>query len=256
MTPVKTSAVVVSHGHATELETLLPALLPQVDELVVVANKPGSIGAIPSGVRVLQTGVERSFAANANHGFAETTGEYVVLANPDALPEPDAVARLVAFAAEHPRCGVAGPQMLYLDGRWQPTRRRFPTVAGTFVRRTPLRLLFDPFQRQRRHYQLDERPTEPVEADWMLAAFMLLRRELLDEIGGFDPGYRMYCEDIDLCYRAARAGWERWYVPAAVVHHQYAAVIDRRFFTRRTLWHWRGMLRFVRRHPETLRQLR
>ena len=66
----------------------------------------------------------------------------------------------------------------------------------------------------------------------------------------------MYCEDIDLCYRAARAGWERWYVPEAVVHHQYAAVIDRRFFTRRTLWHWRGMLHFVRRHPETLRQLR
>lgn len=256
MTPVKTSAVVISHGHATELETLLPALLPQVDELVVVANRPGSIGDVPPGTHVLQNAVELGFAANANHGFAETTGEYVVLANPDALPEPDAVAQLVAFADTHPRCGIAGPQMLYPDGRWQSTRRRFPTVAGTLVRRTPLRLLLHPFERQRRHYLLDERPTEPVEADWMLAAFMLLRRELLDEIGGFDPRFRMYCEDIDLCYRAARAGWERWYVPEAVVHHQYAAVIDRRFFTRRTLWHWRGMLHFVRRHPETLRQLR
>lgn len=256
MTPVKTSAVVVSHGHAKELETLLPALLPQVDELVVVANRPGSIGAIPPRIHVLQNAAELGFAANANHGFAETAGEYVVLANPDALPEPDAVARLVAFADAHPRCGIAGPQMLYPDGRWQPTRRRFPTVAGTLVRRTPLRLLLPPFERQRRHYLLDEHPTDPVEADWMLAAFMLLRRELLDEIGGFDPRFRMYCEDIDLCYRAARAGWERWYVPEAVVHHQYAAVIDRRFFTRRTLWHWRGMLHFVRRHPETLRQLR
>ena len=47
----------------------------------------------------------------------------------------------------------------------------------------------------------------------MLAAFLLLRREMLDELGGFDHGFRLYGEDIDLCYRAAKAGWERWYVP-------------------------------------------
>ena len=65
----------------------------------------------------------------------------------------------------------------------------------------------------------------------------------------------MYGEDIDLCYRAARAGWERWYVPAAVATPPLGAETDRRFFTRRTLWHWRGMLRFVRKHPESLRSL-
>ena len=52
----------------------------------------------------------------------------------------------------------------------------------------------------------------------MLGGFLLLRRAMLDELGGFDPGFRLYGEDIDLCYRAAQAGWERWYVPAAVVH--------------------------------------
>ena len=86
----------------------------------------------------------------------------------------------------------------------------------------------------------------------MLGAFLLLRRAMLDEIGGWDAGYRMYCEDIDLNYRAAKAGWERWYVPAAVVHHEYAAVIDKRFLTRHTLWHARAMLRFLRKHPERL----
>jgi GT2 family glycosyltransferase len=89
----------------------------------------------------------------------------------------------------------------------------------------------------------------------MLGAFLLLRREMLEELGGFDEGFRLYGEDIDLCYRAALAGWERWYVPAAVVEHAYAAEIDRRFLTRRTLWHLRGMLRFVRKHPERLRAL-
>jgi GT2 family glycosyltransferase len=76
---------------------------------------------------------------------------------------------------------------------------------------------------------------------------------MLDELGGWDGGFRHYVEDIDLCYRAAKAGWERWYVPAAVVRHEYAAVIDRSFFTKHTLWHLRSMARFVRKHPEILR---
>ncbi len=118
---------------------------------------------------------------------------------------------------EHPRCGVAGPRMVYPDGSWQPSRRRFPTVGGTVVRRTPLRHAFPPLEYQRKHYLLDERPTEPVPTDWMLGAFLLLRRAMLDELRGFDPGFRMYGEDIDLNYRAAQAGWERWYVPDAIV---------------------------------------
>ena len=160
------------------------------------------------------------------------------------------------FADAHPRCGIAGPAMLWPDGTPQPSRRRFPTVLGTLARRTPLRLLRPPYERQRAHYLLDERPQEPVQADWMLGAFLLQRRTMLEAIGGWDGGFRHYGEDIDLCYRAAKAGWERWYVPAAVVRHDYAAVIDRRFLTRHTLWHLRGMLRFARKHPERLLALR
>jgi hypothetical protein len=125
--------------------------------------------------------------------------------------------------------------MVYPDGTPQPSRRRFPTVLGTIVRRTPLRLVVP----QRRHFHLDEAtPTQPVETDWML--------------GGFDEGFRLYGEDIDLQYRAMQAGWERWYVPQAVVRHEHKAETDKRWLTRRTLWHWRGILRFVRKHPERL----
>jgi N-acetylglucosaminyl-diphospho-decaprenol L-rhamnosyltransferase len=252
---VKLSAVVVSHGHATELQRSLPALLPQVDELLVIANVPGSVGRVPEGVRILENPRPVSLAANVNAGIAATSGEYVLNANPDAVPEPDAVAALVAFADAHPRCGIAGPQMRWADETWQPSRRRFPTVGGTLVRRTPLRRLCPPYERQRDHYLLDERPDEPVQADWMLGAFLLMRRAMLEELGGWDAGFRHYCEDIDLCYRAMRAGWERWYVPEAVVTHEYAAVIDRRFLSRHTLWHMRGMARFVRKHPERLLSL-
>jgi hypothetical protein len=269
---VKVSAVVVSHGHAAELERSLPALVSHVDELVVIANVPGSVpdslqqsvtsdrsGAAPGepglqhSVTWLVNDRPRSLAANVNAGIAATSGELVLAANPDAVPEPGAVDELRRFVEAHPRCGIAGPQMRYADGSWQPSRRRFPTVGGTLVRRTPLRRVLAP---SRRHYLLDERPTEPAQADWMLGAFLLMRRTMLDEIGGWDGGFRHYGEDIDLCYRAARAGWERWYVPAAIVRHDYAAVIDRGFLTRHTLWHLRGMLRFVRKHPERLLALR
>jgi GT2 family glycosyltransferase len=252
---VKVSAVVVSHDHAAELERSLPALAPQVDELVVVGNVPGSVGPVPDGVRVLENARPLSFAANVNLGIAATGGQYVVVANPDAVPEPGAVGLLRGLADARPRCGIAGPQMRNPDGSWQPSRRRFPTVSGTLVRRTPLRLV-PRLGAQRSHYLLDDRPGEPVQAEWLLGAFLLQRRAMLEEIGGWDGGFRHYGEDIDLCYRAAKAGWERWYVPAAVVRHEYAAVIDKRFLTRHTLWHARGVARFVRKHPERLLALR
>ena len=250
---MKVGGVVISHGHARELEQSLPALAPQVDELVVIANIVGSVpDALPEGTRVVTNAKPLSFAANANLGAAETHAELVLIANPDAVPEAGAVATLRDFLEAHPRAGAAGPRMVYSDGTWQASRRRFPTVGGTLVRRTPLRLLFPPLRFQRRHYLLDERPDEPVETDTMLGAFILLRRTMLDEIGGWDAGFRMYGEDIDLNYRAAKAGWERWYVPDAVVHHEYAAVIDKKFLTRHTVWHARAMLRFLRKHPERL----
>jgi N-acetylglucosaminyl-diphospho-decaprenol L-rhamnosyltransferase len=252
----KVAAIVVSHGAGTDLDDCLAALAPQVDELVVVANLPGEpLGQLPPGAKVVANMRPLGLAANVNRAIAETSAPFVVMANPDTRAEPGAVEALRAFMEGRPRCGIAGPQMRYPDGDWQPSRRRFPTVVGTLVRRTPLRLLFPPRERQRSYYLLDERPSEPVESDWMLGAFLLLRREMLDELGGFDEGFRLYGEDIDLCYRAAKAGWERWYVPEAVVHHRHAAVSDRRLLTRHTLWHWRSILRFVRKHPERLRAL-
>jgi GT2 family glycosyltransferase len=251
---VSVAGIVVTHGPNADLERCLAALAPQVDELVVVANLPGDV-ELPAGARLLENDRPAGFAANVNRGVAETTGELVVIANPDTEPESDAVAILSDFAAAGERRGIVGPQLRYPDGRWQPSRRRFPTVTGTLVRRTPLRYLARPFERQRSHYLLDERPDQPVQADWMLAAFLLLRRELLDELGGFDERFRLYGEDIELCYRAAKAGWERWYVPQAVVTHRYAAQSDRKLLTRQTLWHWRGIARFVRKHPERFRAL-
>ena len=256
---MKVSAIFVATGagEAALLRDSLPALHAQVDELVVVANGPGSRPAdVPGDVRVLELNRPHGFSANVNAGIVATTGEYVVISNPDAVPEPDCISELVKFADTHPRCGIAGPKMLNPDGTLQASRRMFPTVGGTIVRRTPLRLLFPPLRWQRRHYLLDAPADEPLQVDTMLGAFLLMRRTMLEQIGGWDAGYQLYVEDIDLSYRAMKAGWERWWVPSAVVHHEYQAVIDKHFFTRRNLWHLQAMLRFLRKHPERLFALR
>ena len=231
----------------------LDSLAPQVDELVLTVNP----GGCPSsrGAQVIANERTLGFGANINLGVAATSAPYVIASNSDIEVAPGAIASLAAFADEHPRCGIAAPQLQYPDGRWQPSRRSFPTIRGTLARRTPLRRVLHPEQRQRRHYLLDERPTEPTPSDWFLGAFLLLRREMLEELGGLDEGYHLYGEDIDLAYRARQSGWERWYVPGAVVVHHHQAVTDRSFFTRRTLWHWRSIARFVRKHPQSLRRL-
>jgi N-acetylglucosaminyl-diphospho-decaprenol L-rhamnosyltransferase len=220
-----------------------------------VQNLPIDLPTTVPRLVVLSNSRPMGLATNLNRGIAATTAPWVVVANPDTVADPGAVDVLLRFAASHPQAGVLGPRVRTTDGAWQPSRRRFPTVSGTLVRRTPLRSLMKPKQRQRTHFLLDEDVSDPVRADWLLGAFLLLRRSMLDELRGFDEGFRLYGEEIDLCYRAARAGWERWYVPAAAVIHRSSALTDRRFLTRHTIWHLRSIARFVRKHPERLRAL-
>ena len=247
-------AVVVSHDQRELLADCLGALAAQGLPAVVCENVPdGSAELARSlGFRAYANARPRSFAHNQNALVAATEEPYVLVLNPDVRLGPGCAAALVAHAEAHPRCGVAGPRLLETDGATQRSRRRFPTVAGTLVRRTPLRALVRDIERAQPGHYLADVPEEAVECDWMLGACLLLRRAMLEEIGGFDEGFPMYGEDIELQYRARLAGWERWYVPGALATHDYQRVVDRTFLSRRTWWHLRGMARYVRRHPETL----
>ena len=247
---MKVTAIVVSHGNAAELEQSLPALEPQVDELLVIANVPGSV---PFGVDALANERPLGFAANLNLGLARTDGDAVSIANPDAVPEPGAVAALRDFMAQ--RDAMRDRRA----ARWSfPTgarSRRGGASRRSAARSSGGRRCARSSTTATTTTSTSLRRSSRSQTDWMLGGFLLLRRAMLDELGGFDPEFRLYGEDIDLQYRAMLAGWERWYVPAAIVRHEHKAETDRRWLTRRTLWHWRGILRFVRKHPERLRSL-
>ena len=130
------------------------------------------------------------------------------LLEPDVVPDPDSVGTLHAFAASRERCGIAGPRTTWPDGSRsnrrgaasRPSRHSRPTHAASpdFSHRS---------SGSADHYLLDEDVEAPVGPDWLLGAFLLMRRAMLEELGGWDDRYRHYVEDIDLCYRAMRAGW-------------------------------------------------
>jgi N-acetylglucosaminyl-diphospho-decaprenol L-rhamnosyltransferase len=254
MTAPDVVACIVSHGQRDLLGPCLEALRADDVRAVVLENIPdGSASlALSLGARASASLEPASFARNQNALIAATSSRHVLVLNPDCVVRPGTVPRLVAFADAHARAGVVGPRLLEVDGSPQRSRCCFPTVAGTLVRRTPLRLLRRDIEAAQPEHYLSDIPDGPVECDWMLGACLLLRRAMLDEIGGFDAGFPMYGEDIELQYRAMRAGWERWYLPDAIAVHEYQRVIDRKLVSRRSLWHLQGMARFVRRHPESL----
>src|SRR5205823_5141273 len=137
--------------------------------------------------------------------------------------------------------------------------RRFPTPLATVVRRTPLRLIVRNSAAERSHLMLDEDLEVARDVDWLLGAALAMRSEALESVGGLDDGYRLYCEDIDLCWRLRERGWAVRYLPYATVEHRLDELTRRRFLTVRTVWHWRSMVRFIRHHglrglsPRTIR---
>jgi N-acetylglucosaminyl-diphospho-decaprenol L-rhamnosyltransferase len=157
----------------------------------------------------------RGYAAANNQAIERARGRYLLLLNSDAEVETAALRTLVAYADDHPEAGVIGPKLLNPDGTLQPSGGRFPTPASTVASLLGLnRLTGQPRYGTGRDYSV------PAEVDEVSGAAMLIRREVIDRVGGLDEGFAWGYEDVDYCLRARRAGWRVHYVPDAhVMHH-------------------------------------
>lgn len=142
--------------------------------------------------------------------------EYVLLLNADTVVLDGALRPLVEFMDSHPRAGIAGSQLLSPEGIVQASPFRFPGIASELDRGLRLGVVSRLLSRWG---VVPPTPSTPARADWVSGASMVLRKSMLDEIGLLDEGLYTYFDDIDLCLRARRAGWETWYVPASRVVH-------------------------------------
>ncbi|MBW3561824.1 MAG: glycosyltransferase family 2 protein [Actinobacteria bacterium] len=232
MSSPQVAVVIVTHETRDEALGCLATLEPAGASQVVLVDS-GSTDGTAEAVRVAHpevTVVELSnvgYGRAANVGIARTEAPYIVVANADTRFAPGSVERLAESFEAYPDAGAIGPMVRYPDGRPQASARRFPTMRQA-VGHALLGLWFpqNPWTRAYRMSDLD--PREPRDVDWLSGCALGVRREAFTVVGGFDPGYFMYVEDVDLGYRLRQAGWRIRYEPSAEVVHHVGASTQRR----------------------------
>jgi N-acetylglucosaminyl-diphospho-decaprenol L-rhamnosyltransferase len=142
--------------------------------------------------------------------------EYVLLLNSDTIVQERALETLVAFMDSHPKAGAAASLLVMPNGVVEASPFRFPGIVTELDRGLRLGIvtkLLSPWT------LFPPKTQEPAPVEWASGASLILRRTMLEQIGLLDEGLYTYCDDIDLCLRANRAGWETWFVPESRVIH-------------------------------------
>ncbi|MBX3002121.1 MAG: glycosyltransferase family 2 protein [Caldilineaceae bacterium] len=172
--------------------------------------------------------------------------QYVYFLNPDTELLPNSLWTLYRAIVGDERVGAVGPQLLYGDGTRQSTRRRFPSPLTGFFESTWLGQLW-PTNPWARRYHIDDWPDNVrQDVDWVVGAALMVRWVVLESVGGFDDGFFMYSEELDLCKRIKKAGWRVVYDPAAIVIH-YEGRSSGQVSTRRHILFNRSKVRYYRK---------
>ncbi len=238
----------VNH-HGSSLSTVDYRL---TTEVIVVdnASTDGTVEMLRAefpDVRLIANAGNAGFTHANNQALAQSQGRYLFLLNPDTELRTGALQTMIDYMAVHPRVGIIGPQLFYGDGTLQSSRRRFPTLATAFLESTKLQQWFPRNRVLTRYYMLDTRDDVTQQVDWINGSAMFVRREMYDQIGGFDEGFFMYSEELDWCYRAKEAGWQIVYLPAAQVTH-YEGKSSEQVVARRDIYFNSSKIRFFRKY--------
>jgi len=172
-----------------------------------------------SETRVVNNRRQLSYAANLNRILAVSTARYALLMNTDMYfdPRQQCLRRMVDFMDRQPRCGIAGCRLYHADGSDARAARQFQTLPLILARRCGLGRVLR--RRVDRHFYGKHAPHETWPCDWLSGCFLMVRREAIAEVGQFDEQYGKYFEDVDICLRMARAGWQVMYHGATSCYH-------------------------------------
>jgi N-acetylglucosaminyl-diphospho-decaprenol L-rhamnosyltransferase len=245
------SAVVVNYNAGPALLACVASLRAAGVREVVVADNASTDGSCPAlagadpATRLLATGANLGYGGGANRGVAATTGDLVLVCNPDVVVEHGAVAALTAALRADAGLALVGPRLSDPAGKVYPSHRRFPGMVDS-VGHAFVGMVWPGNPFTRRYRMLDDDRARAAAVDWVSGACFLARRSAWEELGGFDEAYFMYAEDVDLCWRAHRAGWRVGFEPAARVAHRQGVSTDQVPY-RMIVRHHRSLLRFFRR---------
>jgi N-acetylglucosaminyl-diphospho-decaprenol L-rhamnosyltransferase len=222
--PLRVVAVTYSPGEAlADFLASLGAATARPIEVVLADN--GSTDGAPEQavrenpeVRLLPTGGNVGYGAAVNAGLADARTGWALVANPDVRLEPGAVDELLAATGRWPRAATLGPAIHTPDGQLYPSARDLPSLS-TGIGHALLGWVWPANPWTARYRREREVPRERP-AGWLSGSCFLVDLEAFHSVGGFDPGYFMYFEDVDLAERLGRRGYLHVYVPTAVVVHE------------------------------------
>jgi len=222
---VDVSAVLVSYNTAALLPKAIEDLRTSTAGLslqtIIIdnASRDDSVELIRrdfADCALIENKTNVGFGRANNQALPLIQGHYVLLLNTDAFVSPDTLQKTVAHMDEHPECGLLGVKLVGRDGEWQPSCRYFPTPLNKFLNRTGLNKLF-PWVQMVDDMDWDHASVRAC--DWVPGCYLLIRREVIDQVGLFDERYFLYSEEVDLCFAAKKAGWQVHYYPDTTVVH-------------------------------------
>ena len=163
-----------------------------------------------NSITLIENGENFGFARAANMGLKRSSGEFILLLNPDVIIKSDSLQPMIDYMGNHQRVGICGCKLLNEDGSLQYSKGSFPTLFSTVYRMV--------LPRRMRKYHLSgyERVGE---CNWVTGAFMMIRHKMLEEIGFLDETFFLCYEDVDLCLRAKQKGYKTFYLPEVSAYH-------------------------------------
>ena len=246
------STIIVNYNAGPLLRGCVDSLLacPLDIEIVVVdnASTDGSLDVLTGlpNVRVIKNSANVGFAAACNRGARIASAPFLLFLNPDCVLQSDALAKLLGEMGTDECIGMVGGLLTNLDGTEQAGgRRAIPTPWRSFVRAFGLARLANRWPRLFFDFHLHKQalPQHAVEVEAISGACMMVRREAMQDVGEWDEGYFLHCEDLDWCMRFRQRGWKILFVPSAQITHALGVCSKSRpLFVQ---WHkHKGMMRF------------
>lgn len=254
---MKLSVIIVNYNVEFFLEQCLYAVRKAMKgingEIFVVDNNSvdGSLRMLKQkfpDVKLIANQENTGFSKANNQAIHISSGEYILLLNPDTVVEDDTFQKVIDFMDEHPDAGGLGVKMVDGQGKFLPeSKRGLPTPATAFYKIFGLSRIF-PRSKRFSKYHLGYLDKEQIhEVDVLAGAFMLLRKKVLDEIGLLDEAFFMYGEDIDLSYRITQAGYKNYYFPKTRIIH-YKGESTKKSSVNYVFVFYNAMIIFARKH--------
>lgn len=244
---IDVSIIIVNHNARILLSETITSLFQSTNSLsfetilVDNASTDGSVSAIKRRfpeVTVLENPENFGFAKANNKAIRMSQGRYILLLNPDTVVQPGAIETIVNFMDFHPDIGICGPKIVLPDGKLDaPCRRSCKTPAIYLYKTLGLSKLFPNSKRFGKYYLSYLNEDAINEVDAVIGAFLMIRRETVEQIGLLDERFFMYCEDEDWCFRAKKEGWKVYYNPQAQIIHYKGSSTKKRKVWMIFEWH-------------------